>query len=47
MASVLLQTTIWSTAKDEVFVSHCRRRRKESLICWPSAQTRACSKRAD
>ena len=34
-------------AKDKVFVSHCRRRRKESLISWPAAQTWACSERAD
>jgi len=27
------------TAKDKVFVSHCRRRRKESLISGPAAQT--------
>ena len=35
------------TAKDKVFVSYCRRRRKESLISWPAAQTWACSERAN
>jgi hypothetical protein len=35
------------TANDEVFVNHCRRRRKESLISWPAAQTWTCSERAD
>jgi hypothetical protein len=35
------------TAKAKVFVNHCRRRRKESLISWPAAQTWACSERAD
>src|ERR1035441_5685347 len=36
-----------SRASDKVFVSHCRRRRKESLICWAAAQAWAFSERAD
>src|ERR1039458_1921776 len=40
-------TSAQDTAKDKVFVSHCRRRRKESLISWPAAQIWSCPERVD